>query len=103
MFNKQILFVVHFDEEAENRSERTETGSLLQFKILPIKKAIPFYPAYEAFWVTDTKTGNFPWNVDSTELFGEIFSLNNVADLLRGCQLPTCIAECIYYAVTDLR
>ncbi len=49
MFNKQILFVVHFDEEAENLSERTETGSLLQFKILPIKKAIPFYPAYEAF------------------------------------------------------
>ncbi len=42
MFNKQILFVVHFDEEAENRSERTETGSLLQFKILPIKKLFRF-------------------------------------------------------------
>ncbi len=86
MFNKQILFVVHFDEEAENLSERTETGSLLQFKILPIKKAIPFYPAYEAFWVTDTKTGNFPWNVVSTELPGEIFSLNKVADLTASSQ-----------------
>lgn len=38
MCNKQILFVVQFDEEAENLSERTETGSLWQFKILNIKK-----------------------------------------------------------------
>lgn len=42
MRNKQILFVVLFDEEVENLSERAETCSLLLFKILPIKKLLRF-------------------------------------------------------------
>ncbi len=94
--------MVHFDEEAENRSERTETGSLLQFKILPIKKLFRFIQHMWLFESQILRLAIFP-EMLTTELFGEIFSLNNVADLKRGCQLPTCIAECIYYAVTDLR
>lgn len=77
MCYKKMLFVVRFDEEAENLSERTETGSLLQFKILTIKKQFHFIQQIGAFWVTDAKIS---WNVVSTESSGETISLNKVAD-----------------------